>query len=227
MTSKTSAGVLVGVSVLLVASVVVQPSTGHATTINSTIHGFTADNVVPLDGLGDQANAFTVEVRPNGRGIIEFNIFGLGPVSSATLTLPVTFNNLVATRSFDVLGYTGDGALTPNDYELPASPTSIGSFTVTPGAFDPVHVDVAAFINAQIALNADFAGFKVVSNSLVNGEVIDFGDTTPGHIPISATLDVTAAATPLPAALPLFASGIGALGLFGWRRKRKTAALAA
>jgi hypothetical protein len=28
-------------------------------------------------------------------------------------------------------------------------------------------------------------------------------------------------ATPLPAALPLFASGLGALGLFGWRRKRK------
>lgn len=29
------------------------------------------------------------------------------------------------------------------------------------------------------------------------------------------------AATPLPAALPLFATGLGALGLFGWRRKRK------
>jgi len=29
------------------------------------------------------------------------------------------------------------------------------------------------------------------------------------------------ATTPLPAALPLFASGLGALGLFGWRRKRK------
>ena len=27
--------------------------------------------------------------------------------------------------------------------------------------------------------------------------------------------------TPLPAALPLFATGLGALGLFGWRRKRK------
>lgn len=27
--------------------------------------------------------------------------------------------------------------------------------------------------------------------------------------------------TPLPAALPLFASGLGAMGLFGWRRKRK------
>lgn len=30
-------------------------------------------------------------------------------------------------------------------------------------------------------------------------------------------------ATPLPAALPLFASGLGALGLLGWRRKRKAA----
>jgi len=27
--------------------------------------------------------------------------------------------------------------------------------------------------------------------------------------------------TPLPAALPLFAIGLGAMGLFGWRRKRK------
>jgi len=31
------------------------------------------------------------------------------------------------------------------------------------------------------------------------------------------------AATPLPSALPLFAGGLGVLGLFGWRRKRKRA----
>jgi hypothetical protein len=30
--------------------------------------------------------------------------------------------------------------------------------------------------------------------------------------------------TPIPAALPLFASGLGALGLLGWRRKRKNVA---
>jgi hypothetical protein len=41
---------------------------------------------------------------------------------------------------------------------------------------------------------------------------------------ISGVLN-TASATPLPAALPLFATGLGALGLFGWRRKRKTAAM--
>jgi hypothetical protein len=32
--------------------------------------------------------------------------------------------------------------------------------------------------------------------------------------------------TPLPAALPLFATGLGALGLFGWRKKQKGAAVA-
>ena len=36
--------------------------------------------------------------------------------------------------------------------------------------------------------------------------------------------DTLAAQTPLPAALPLFAGGLGALGLFGWRRKRMNAA---
>ncbi len=36
------------------------------------------------------------------------------------------------------------------------------------------------------------------------------------------------APTPLPAALPLFATGLGVMGLFGWRRKRKNnAAIAA
>ncbi|MGZ5866501.1 MAG: hypothetical protein ACXWKC_14070, partial [Xanthobacteraceae bacterium] len=32
------------------------------------------------------------------------------------------------------------------------------------------------------------------------------------------------AETPIPGALPLFASGLGALGLLGWRRKRKAVA---
>ena len=39
---------------------------------------------------------------------------------------------------------------------------------------------------------------------------------------VSFTLDTT----PLPAALPLFASGLGAIGLLGWRRKRKAQAVA-
>jgi hypothetical protein len=33
--------------------------------------------------------------------------------------------------------------------------------------------------------------------------------------------------TPLPAALPLFVTGLGVMGLFGWRKKRKPAQSAA
>lgn len=36
-----------------------------------------------------------------------------------------------------------------------------------------------------------------------------------------STIDSSASATPLPGTLPLFVSGLGALGLMGWRRKRK------
>lgn len=39
--------------------------------------------------------------------------------------------------------------------------------------------------------------------------------------------DVSLNATPLPAALPLFATGLGALGLFGWLRKKRRGALTA
>lgn len=39
--------------------------------------------------------------------------------------------------------------------------------------------------------------------------------------------DIAGAETPLPAALPLFASGLGALGLLRWRRKRKLTVRAA
>jgi hypothetical protein len=50
---------------------------------------------------------------------------------------------------------------------------------------------------------------------------------SPGDISIF-DVSFAPAATPLPAALPLFATGLGAMGLLGWRRKRKnTAAIAA
>jgi hypothetical protein len=42
--------------------------------------------------------------------------------------------------------------------------------------------------------------------------------------PEALTLQGSLTPTPLPAALPLFASGLGASGLLGWRRKRKNAA---
>jgi hypothetical protein len=51
----------------------------------------------------------------------------------------------------------------------------------------------------------DFLGYNVPANTFLTD--------------VSVTQDEVA--TPLPAALPLFATGLGGLGLLGWRRKRK------
>jgi hypothetical protein len=53
-----------------------------------------------------------------------------------------------------------------------------------------------------------------------NGQGIPGTAFTEGSITIG-----TVSSTPLPAALPLFATGLGAMGLLGWRRKRKASAV--
>lgn len=55
-----------------------------------------------------------------------------------------------------------------------------------------------------------------------NGVTISDTSETPEILVVSPV-----AATPLPSALPMFATGLGALGLFSWRKKRKNAAIAA
>jgi hypothetical protein len=54
-----------------------------------------------------------------------------------------------------------------------------------------------------------------------NSPTVGFNIFWPGS-PVSSGGIIEA--TPLPAALPLFATGLSALGLLGWRRKRKSAA---
>ena len=53
------------------------------------------------------------------------------------------------------------------------------------------------------------------------------GDQSLGYALLPAEGGGTLPAVPLPATLPLFATGLGALGLLGWRRKQKATALSA
>ena len=65
------------------------------------------------------------------------------------------------------------------------------------------------------------------SNLGLDGELINTdGDiqlVSGSQIGTQAGFVTPLSSTPLPAALPLFATGLGAMGLFGWRRKRKNA----
>jgi hypothetical protein len=94
--------------------------------------------------------------------------------------------------------------------------------------------------------NGAVVTFDLTSESppVVNGGFLDLSgtgivtltgfDPTPGSFFLSGqggtgvnlTFSSTVSAVPLPAALPLFATGLGALGLLGWRRKRKALAAA-
>jgi hypothetical protein len=79
----------------------------------------------------------------------------------------------------------------------------------------------------SIAYESTTFGLLTVLESGVEIGVWDNGlQTIPAQADIQS-ITINTATTPLPAALPLFASGLGALGLLGWRRKRKAAALAA
>ena len=55
----------------------------------------------------------------------------------------------------------------------------------------------------------------------VGGDIVG---PTPATAPtFNFTFSLTGDVVPLPATLPLFATGLGALGLLGWRRKRNIA----
>ena len=59
--------------------------------------------------------------------------------------------------------------------------------------------------------------------------VLDYNECCGGPAALLLSINdvVVTSETPLPAALPLFVSGLGTLGVLGWRRKRKAAAVAA
>jgi hypothetical protein len=96
--------------------------------------------------------------------------------------------------------------------------------TTTP-AFD--FADLSGLMGGLTTADYTGSGIVLVALSLLN-----LGAQIPLQPPpmvlwngfLGLTYDYTPAATPLPAALPLFATGLGALGLLGLRRKRKTRA---
>ena len=76
---------------------------------------------------------------------------------------------------------------------------------------------------------SNFTGtvFFIVQGALTDPPQYNGGGSFDGTNAVTDSIVVTGApATPLPAALPLFATGLGVLGLLGWRRKRRAQAVA-
>ena len=99
-----------------------------------------------------------------------------------------------------------------------AFPPDFPAATYTAGTVNGTTVDSFAG-SSTLTLVFDSTFVLLFADELVQScEVCTFSRDT-------ATLDISPT-TPIPAALPLFATGLGGLGLLGWRRKRKAQAVA-
>ena len=85
----------------------------------------------------------------------------------------------------------------------------------------------AGALTFSIFAGQTLSGFDVVDTALMAPSDVQFFAVTVhgslGNVEFEGT--AVSSATPLPAALPLFASGLGGLGLIGWHRKRKAQAV--
>jgi hypothetical protein len=91
-------------------------------------------------------------------------------------------------------------------------------------AFDLIELDGKDLRQAprrSVSIRWPMCSTGSVTASSSTNITIAMARSFPNIIFGSNNLTVTLASTPLPAALTLFAAGLGALGLLGWRRKRK------
>src|SRR5262245_11172215 len=147
---------------------------------------------------GGVMNAGTL--GPNGNWISAFRPTGIG-TAEVTLTLvnPVTY-----------IGFEWGTPDVYNRVDVYNGATLLGTFFGDPSFFpNPYFFNITAGPGEQIT-------------SLV----MSFPDQSdPPKLCCFETDNYATLAAPLPAALPLFATGLGVLGLLGWRRKRRASHL--
>jgi hypothetical protein len=169
-------------------------------------------------GLGtDRSSAstylYTFTSPAYGSGYVNFTVDNTGLVTSAS----GQFNSIISPI------YSG-----PITLDTSVSGATLGIFTftftnilsLTPPYF-PAYSNGLGIIKIA-GLDYEFNSFQPGCTS-----ICDLLVGPPGYVAGFNISSESLTATPLPAALPLFATGLGAIGLLGWRRKRKAAALTA
>jgi len=103
------------------------------------------------------------------------------------------------------------------DFSSLFSSTTV-TFTLSNGFSDAVNTD-----NADTHFKTQFLGFlSTIPFNTITLSVPNIDDPDQTSYVVADVITATAT-TPLPAALPLFATGLGALGLAGLRRKKRKA----
>ena len=144
----------------------------------------------------------------NAGNLTDWNlVIDFGGGFNPQLTGPLSGNN-------SGVALTGILAATPTQLLFDFGNTDINAseFEIAQlGAFPVYGVLWSAANGTSLASSIDLAFILNQSDD----EVDNVTSLSPAILPIAQT------ETPLPAALPLFATGLGGVGLLGWRRKRK------
>jgi hypothetical protein len=141
----------------------------------------------------------TSNIAPNVAGTVTGEIFGLTDnVSNAMATDVRIFSPIPS----------GLGLSLTLPFDIPSSDITVNTFQTSGG-----HIISADF---EALGSSVYKFFLTTPTGLLQNPVAPIR-TTSGPLVFSPV--------PLPAALPLFATGLGGLGLLGWRRKRKAQAV--
>jgi hypothetical protein len=155
---------------------------------------------------------------------------------TGVITLQQVAGNTYTATAIDITAIPAGAAGSTGPYAIDSAGSN--SFVVT-GGNTVTNANLIGSTNVMLGFNWSLAagGFAYwqsqggcsASEPAGSCTVVGSSPEPEGEPQIYGTLsfELAPVATPLPAALPLFAAGLGALGLFGWRRKRKTVALAA
>ena len=160
-------------------------------------------------GTSSQSNSATVDFN-------QFNT-ALGTLTDVQFTL----NSLISVE-IAAQGFNPSIAATVKIDGVQIGPTG----TADPFTFGPTE---AALSPPALSFYEGSSTFDVslllnVNSSESVDAFVDWGFfVNEDALTLTYTYTPAISGTPLPAALPLFATSLGAMGLFGWRRKRKHA----
>lgn len=168
-------------------------------------------------------SSFTDE-GPNNNGVNFVGNFSIGTNPSGTYTEAFvapgttdTITDFLAVKDTDYFGGTDSLAVSFNF----SVPSGSGTIDGTGSAiFFIVDGGQVSFPTTPTAIS--LGDGSVVDVSLSSGDFTDFFSNNTAHIDATLTWEGSSvAATPLPAALPLFAGGLGFFGMIARRRRRK------
>lgn len=191
----------------------------------------TADGDVQVFGGDDVQTGGNINITQSGglirNGIFEFDLSAIpdtATINSATFTLTLV-SEIIAPflpAVHDVFAYNGDGVVNVADFN--AAATQVIDF------------EIDAQTNSGLVISQSFSTVTPISDALIgdlltlrletdsfNSAVYFSIDTGAGATLPQLSIDFTVAdaSVPLPAALPLAATGFALLGMIGWRRNTR------